>query len=240
MMNEEHRIKQRILDYAHNHGRIGFAQLVSDLGLKPNTARQYLSRLTREKKLVRVGSGEYMCSDKQTFVFIPTKDIEKLYGELRKGFPFADFCIYDGSIFNPLQHHVAVNLAIYVETNRDAVDSVFFRLKDTQKVVVYKRPGNNMMYDYVDLHEPCVIVKPFVTEAPVNKVNGIQTPTLEKLLVDIQKDDDLDYMRGVESLYMFQTAIDEYVLNTPRMLRYARRRGAFDDIDSLIKQSQRV
>lgn len=106
--------------------------------------------------------------------------------------------------------------------------------------MVYKRPGNDMMYDYVDLHEPCVIVKPFVTEAPVNKVNGIQTPTLEKLLVDIQKDEDLDYMRGVESLYMFRTAIDEYVLNTPRMLRYARRRGAFEDIDSLIKQSQRV
>lgn len=239
MMNEEHTIKQRILDYAHNHGRIGFAQLVSDLGLKPNTARQYLSRLSRGKKLVRVGNGEYMFPDKQIFMFIPTKDIEKLYNGLKEAFPLADFCIYDGSIFNSLQHHVAANHAIYVETNRDAVDSVFFRLKDTQKMV-YKRPGNDMMYDYVDLHEPCVIVKPFVTEAPVNKVNGIQTPTLEKLLVDIQKDDDLDYMRGVESLYMFQTAIDEYVLNTPRMLRYARRRGAFDDIDSLIKQSQRV
>lgn len=239
MMNEEHTIKQRILEHARDHGRVGFAQLVSDLGLKPNTARQYLSRLTKGKKLIRVGSGEYMLSDKQLFMFIPTKDIEKLYGRLKEAFPFADFCIYDGSIFNPLQHHMAVNHAIYVETNRDAVDSVFFRLKDSQKAV-YKRPDNDMMYDYVDLHKPCVIVKPFVTEAPVNKVNGIQTPTLEKLLVDIQKDDDLDYMRGIESLYMFQTAIDEYVVNTSKMLRYAKRRGAFDDINSLIKQSQSV
>ena len=91
MMNEEHTIKQRILNYARNHGRVGFAQLVSDLGLKPNTARQYLSRLSRGKKLVRVGNGEYMFPDKQIFMFIPTKDIEKLYNGLKEAFPLADF-----------------------------------------------------------------------------------------------------------------------------------------------------
>lgn len=239
MMNNEHTIKQRILAYARSHGRIGFAQLVSDLGVNPNTARQYLSRLTRGKKLVRVGSGEYMLSDKQIFMFIPSKDIEKLYSGLKERFPFTDFCIYDGSIFNPLQHHVSVNHAIYVETNRDAVDAVFSQLKDTQKIV-YKQPGADLMYDYVDLQEPCVIVKTFVTESPVNKVNGMCTPTLEKLLVDIQKDEDLDYMRGIESLYMFQTAIDQYVVNTPKMLRYAKRRGAYEYISSLIEKTQRI
>lgn len=240
MMNERNTGKLRILDYAHSHGRFGFAELVSDLGLGSNTARQYLSILTQAKKLARVGNGEYMLpNNKQVFMYIPTRDAEKLCDELKEAFPFTDFCIYDGSIFNPLQHHVSVNHAIYVETNRDAVDAVFSRLKDARKIV-YKRPGADVMYDYVDLREPCVIVKTFVTEAPVNKVNGMRTPTLEKLLVDIQKDEDLDYLRGIESLYMFQTAVDQYVINTQKMLRYAKRRGAYEKIHSLIEQTQRI
>ena len=227
------------MDYARSHGRIGFAQLVSDIGLNSNTAHQYLSALTKAKKLVRVSNGEYMLPNKQVFMYIPTRDVEKLYNGLKEELPFTDFCIYDGSIFYTLQHHVSVNHAIYVETNRDAVDAVFFRLKDTQKNV-YKQPDADVMYDYVDLQEPCIIVKTFVTESPVNKVNGLRTPTLEKLLVDIQKDDDFDYMRGIESLYMFQTAVDQYVVNTPKMLRYAKRRGAYENISSLIEQTRRI
>lgn len=239
MMNEGNTRKQRILDYARSHGRIGFAQLVSDLGLNSNTARQYLSALTKAKKLVRVSNGEYMLPDKPIFMYIPTKDVENLYKDLKAELPFTDFCIYDGSIFTPLQHHISVNHAIYVETNRDAVDAVFSRLKDTHKMV-YKQPGADVMYDYVDLQTPCIILKTFVTESPVNKINGMNTPTLEKLLVDIQKDDDLDYMRGIESLYMFQTAIDQYVVNISKMLRYAKRRGAYENINSLIKQAQQI
>ena len=231
--------KQRILDYARNHRRIGFAQLVSDLSLNPNTTRQYLSILTKDKKLIRAGNGEYMLPNKRIFMYIPAKNIEKIYNGLKKDLPFTDFCIYDGSIFTPLQHHVSVNHAIYVETNRDAVDTVFSRLKNLQKIV-YKEPDANVMYNYVDLRKPCIIVKSFVTESPVNKINGMRVPTLEKLLVDIQKDDDLDYMRGIESLYMFQTAIDQYVVNTSKMLRYAKRRGAYDKLHSLLEQAQHI
>ena len=42
------------------------------------------------------------------------------------------------------------------------------------------------------------------------------TPTIEKLLVDIQKDEDFDYMQGTEITYMYQTAFDLYTVNTPK------------------------
>lgn len=66
------------------------------------------------------------------------------------------------------------------------------------------------------------------------------TPTIEKLLVDIQKDEDFDYMQGTEITYMYQTAFDLYTVNTPKMLRYAKRRGAYDSTYSLIEQSQNM
>lgn len=128
-------------------------------------------------------------------------------------------------------------MPIYVETNRDAVDSVFARIKDSQKFV-YKQPDYAFMYDYVNLQDSCVIVKPFVTESPINEVNGVVVPTLEKLLVDIQKDDDFDYMRGTEASYIYQTAFDQYVINTQKLFRYARRRGAYENIRSLVKHLQ--
>lgn len=237
--NERNSIKQCILDHARRHERIGSSQLVSELGMKPNTARQYLSALAKGGKLVRIGNGEYMLTDKQVFSFIPTEALEKLYKGLKDELPFTDFCIYDGSIFTPLQHHVSVNHAIYIETNRDAVDTVFSQLKDSQRIV-YKQPDAAFMYDYVNLQEPCIIVKTFVTESPVNRVKGMWTPTLEKILVDIQKDDDFDYMRGTESLYMFRTAIDRYIVNTPKLLRYAKRRGAYESTRSLIEQSEQI
>ncbi len=235
MKNENYSIKPQILNYARNNGRFGISQLVSDLGMNINTVRQYLSALARENRIVRISNGEYMYTTKQTFRFIPSETLKRLYNELKEELPYTDFCIYDGGIFTPLQHHVSVNHAIYVETNRDTVDTVFSRLKDSTRNV-YKQPDAAFMYDYVNLQEPCVIVKTFVTESPVNRVDGIITPTIEKLLIDIQKDDDLDYMRGTESLYMFRTAFDLYVVNIPRLLRYAKRRGAYESTYSLITQ----
>ena len=237
-IDERYSIKQSILDYARNYGRIEVPQLVSGLGIKANTARQYLCTLAKENKIARTGNGEYMLTDKQMFSFAPTETLRKLYVGLKEKLPFTDFCIYDGSIFTTLQHHVSVNHAIYVETNRDAVDSVFSLLKDSD-MPVYKQPTAKFMYDYVNMHEPCIIVKTFVTESPVNKVDGMVTPTIEKLLVDIQKDEDFDYMQGTEITYMYQTAFDLYTVNTPKMLRYAKRRGAYDSTYSLIEQSRK-
>ena len=237
-IDERYSIKQSILDYARTYGRIEVPRLVSILGIKKNTARQYLCNLTKENKIARIGNGEYMLTDKQIFSFAPTETLRKLFNGLKEKLPFTDFCIYDGCIFNTLQHHVSVNHAIYVETNRDAVDSVFSLLKESD-MPVYKQPTAKFMYDYVNMHEPCIIVKTFVTESPVNKVDGMVTPTIEKLLVDIQKDEDFDYMQGTEITYMYQTAFDLYTVNTPKMLRYARRRGAYDSTYSLIELSQK-
>lgn len=239
MINDNHSIKQCVLDYAQNNERFGIDQLVTELKMRINTARQYLSALAKENKIMRIGNGEYMFTDKQVFRFIPSETLEKLYRELKEELPYTDFCIYDGSIFIPFQHHVSVNHAIYVETNRDAVDVVFAQLKESQNIV-YKQPNAAFMYDYVNLQDSCVIVKPFVTESPTNAINGVIVPTLEKILVDIQKDDDFDYMRGTEASYMYQTAFEQYVVNTQKLFRYAKRRGAYDNIQSLVKQLQLI
>ena len=204
--------------------------------MKPVTARQYLSSLAKDNELVRVAQGEYALPDKQSFRYVPSEEVKKIYDSLKSELPFTDFCIYDGSILSPIQHHLSINKAIYVEANRDAVESVFARLKESHEDV-YRQPDSAFMYDYVDLRNQCIIVKTLVTEAPLMTVDGVRVPTLEKMLVDTQKDADFDYVRGAESQYIYQMAFDLYTINTQRLLRYARRRGISQKIQELLRSA---
>lgn len=229
--------KTQILEYAHANRLVSADLLTTIFGMKPITARQYLSSLAKDNELVRVGHGVYVITQKQQFAYSPSDFVRKIHTELANELPFTDFCIYDGSILAPIQHHLSTNRAVYVETNRDAVDSVFARLREQYKNV-YKQPSVAFMSDYVDLREECIIVKALVTESPVMKVDGIKVPSLEKLLVDTQKDADFDYLRGSESFNMFQQAFDLFVINTGKMMRYAKRRGIDKEIEKLISQAR--
>lgn len=231
-MNET---KINILNYAAKHHIVSAPCLVSEYGIKTVTARQYLSDLYKAHELVRVGRGEYALSGKQQFSYEPTEEVIAIYRNLITELPFTDFCVYDGSIFSSIQHHLSINHAIYVETNRDTVESVFSRLKGKYKDV-FRQPTSTFMYDYVDLKNQCIIVKTLVTESPLINTNGVKVPTLEKILVDILKDDDFDYMRGSEEYYMYQMAFELYTVNIPKIMRYARRRGISDTVSKLIKQ----
>lgn len=229
--------RNQIMDYAATHGSVNANKLMAAYGMKPTTARQYLSTLAKESALVRVGQGEYALPQKQAFTYSPSKKAKDIYKALKAQLPFTDFCVYDGSILSSIQHHLSINHAIYVETNRDAVESVFARLKEKHKKV-YRQPDATFVNDYIDLREPCVIVKALVTESPLMDVQSVRVPTLEKLLVDTQKDSDFDYLQGAESLYMYQMAFELYNINTQRLMRYAKRRGIGQEIQELITQAK--
>lgn len=233
-MNEAVTIEKAILDYATKRDRFGFSQIIENLGINRNSARHYLSKLARSKKIDRIGNGVYQLHSKQEYKYLPSEALIQLYGDLKKFLPYADFCLYSGNIFSPLQHHLSINNAKYIETNRDVIDTVFNKLKETD-IPVYKQPDSDFIYDYVDLQKSCFIIKPFVTEAPIKKINNIVVPSLEKIIVDIHRDPDLDYMRGSESYYMFEAAFDQYLINTSKLMRYARRRGCEDKLLSLIR-----
>jgi hypothetical protein len=224
-----------IMDYASRHAFLTVDDIVTEFGIKLSTARQLLSRLTACGHLSRVGYGKYaIAKTKEAFPIHVPQSVKDIYNELHTALPFTDFCVYSGTLLEPLQHHVSMNHAIYVETNRDAVDAVFSRLKNEHEQV-YRQPDAKFMNDYVDLSTECIIVKPLVTESPVTEVNGVPSPMLEKLLVDILKDTDFDYLHGIEYDYMLENAIDQYSISTSRLTRYARRRGIQDSIQNKIK-----
>ena len=190
----------------------------------------YLSKLCKQGKIHRIGRGLYTAQKKQTFNVVVTEQARKLYNELKTAFPLADFCVYHGSTFIPLLHDLAFNNCIYVETNRDATESVFNHLRNSMNDHLFLAPNLDAMYRYVDVRQHNVIVKPMVTESPVALDKGMPIPTLEKLLVDIRVDKDFHYMQGYEGFLIFRTAVTDFIVNQNKLLRYAERRGIKEEV----------
>ena len=229
---------QDIMNYAALKPYFRLQDLYAYFDGEANISRQtiswYLTKLTETGQLHRIGHGRYSIQDKQHFEVIPTEEQLSLNEELKQRWPFAHFCIYNGSIIGPLQHHLAANNITYIETEREATSAVFNHLRDEGRVA-YLRPTRDLIYNYIDLSKPAIFVKPLITESPVLKSNGVLVPTLEKLLVDLQKDQDFFYLQEAEGIYIFQNALSLYTINESRLLRYASRRGIRKEIETNIK-----
>jgi hypothetical protein len=118
---------------------------------------------------------------------------------------------------------------ILIEVEKEATQSVFFFLKEN-KYSVFVEPTKELIEKYIPYEKETLIVKALVSEAPVQMINKVSIPTLEKMLVDIFCDDLIfAAQQGAEMRTIFQEAIDKYVINENRMLRYADRRRKKDN-----------
>ena len=229
---------QNIMNYATLHPDFGlqdlYAYMDGNTGINRQTLSWYLTKLTESGQLRRIGHGKYARQTKQQFVISPTDEDRSLSEILRQHWPFAHFCIYNGSVISPLQHHLAANNITYIETEREATSAVFNYLRDEGRTA-YLKPTRDLIYNYIDLSQPAIFVKPLITESPVQENEGVLVPTLEKLLVDLQKDQDFFYLQEAEGVNIFRNALSLYSINQSRLLRYASRRGIRKEIETIIQ-----
>ena len=207
-------------------------------GIERNTLSWHLSNLCKLGKLRRLGRGIYTLQDKAIFQVKASRKVRSLYKKLHKEFPYADFCIYDGSILTPLLHDLSPNASIYIETNRDVTESVFNHLNQRYQGRIFLTPTKEITSTYIDFSKDNVIVKPLVTESPLTDDNGVPMPTLEKILIDTRTDADFYYLHGYENQEMLRTAMDHYDVNQTRLLRYADRRNEKESILNDLKEIQ--
>ena len=119
---------------------------------------------------------------------------------------------------------------LMVEVDKDAVESVFFLLKDL-KYPVFLDPTKEILNTYMPAGKETWIVKSLVTEAPIQKISDLYTTTIEKMLVDLFCDTViLDAQQGSEKDRIFKGAIEKYIINENKMLRYADRRGKKEQV----------
>ena len=90
---------------------------------------------------------------------------------------------------------------------------------------------------YINTYE-AIIIRPLISESPLQLVDKIKTPTIEKILVDIAGDVEFSFLQGVEINYVYNTIFEKHNVNKNKLLRYASRRGRKPVVEELIKTNK--
>jgi hypothetical protein len=192
--------------------------------LKATTINWRIYALVQMGILARIGRGKFTLGNSRIFIPEINSKLKTINSMLKKEFPFLDICLWKTSSFNEFMIHQPGRFYILIEVEKDATQSVFFFLKDA-KYSVFIDPTKDLIEKYFPDEREILIVKPLITEAPVQDIEGLNTTTLEKMLVDVFCDDViLSAQQGSEMRIIFQEAMNKYTVNENRMIRYADRR----------------
>lgn len=233
------RIDDIIMEFASNHLEFNADDAFEYCLTKEKSTlpyiRKVLMRLVNNGKLIRPSRGVYLKPDKGVFRPQVSRDVREIYQTLKSKYPFTKICVYEGPWISPLLHHIASNQTIYIEVEKDASEFVFDNLKAGGVKAFYK-PDQDMVYRYINLDERNVFVKNLVSEAPLQKIEGILVSTLEKILVDIYCDQDFSYLQGSEYERIAENAMTIFNINKTKLLRYAKRRGVKEELEKIYNE----
>lgn len=122
-----------------------------------------------------------------------------------------------------------------VETEAAAVEGVFQAIQKEGEQVFFAKDAD-VIHRYSVANKRTTIVKALVTEAPLLKLEGVYTVTLEKLLVDLLCDTALFVaFQGHEITTIYSEAFSRFAINQHKLLRYAQRRGKRSVAEKLLK-----
>ncbi len=229
-----------IMTYAENRESFRFSDLLSYLNsiltISKVTLSWYLREMVKDNILFKLGRGIYTSRQHKAVCYTPRlRDKAIKIGKLIAGaFPFIEISVFDGQVLSDFQHHISSNNIIYIEVEREAMESVFHWLKG-EGYKTYLNPNKDFVYDNIDISKEALIVKPLISESPLTEIRGVSTPRIEKILVDIMCDDDMDYLHGSEWHYIFDHVMNSFSVNRSTLLRYASRRNAKDKIGKALE-----
>lgn len=204
--------------------------------VKQSTVNWRVYNLVQEGILTRVGRGKFILGAGRSFIPKIDSRAKALYNRLTKQFPYLQVCIWHTSIFNELMLHQQGRFYTLVEVEKEATESVFYFLREVH-LNVFLDPGLDILNRYAQGGKDIIIIKPLVSEAPMQKVDGVNTVSIEKLMVDIFCDDLIfAAQQGAEMEFIFTEAYSRYTVNESRMLRYADRRRKKTAFDSYLKR----
>ena len=174
--------------------------------------------------LNRIGRGKFNLGEGKSYIPEIDKKIIILNNRLRKHYPYLTICLWSTSVFNEFMLHQPGRFYLLVEADRDGTESIFHYMKE-KKYSVFLNPTKELFQRYIPDEKETWIVKSLVSEAPTQNISGINTATIEKMLVDIFCDPlTFDAQQGSELEMIFRKSFEKYTVNENKMLRYADRR----------------
>ena len=203
--------------------------------IKPTTINWRVYTLVQEGVLQRIGRGKFTLGEGKIFVPEISSATKSLFKKLKAEIPFANLCVWNTSVLNEFMHHQPNQFFMLVETDKETTNAVFYFLREIKKSV-FIEPTKDILEKYVVNENEVFVIKPLITEAPMQNINGVKTASIEKMLVDIFCDAVIFLaQQGAEMRTIFKNAFDKYTINQSKMLRYADRRKKKEELNQFVK-----
>lgn len=229
--------KEKIQTYFNEQSTISKGRLVEFIlkdfpELKKSSINVYLSRLKKEGLIKNPARGVYALMGNE--IYSPTIDnkLKRLFNKIKKDYPFVEFCIWNTKWLNEFMRHQPFKFYTVMELDKDVAESVFYVLKELGKQV-FIEPDAETFELYINNSEDVIILKHLISEAPLQEVENIMIPTLEKLLVDMTIDTKVYAAQQGEIKFIYANAFEKYEVNKNKMKRYAYRRNRENEVETL-------
>jgi len=236
-------IKELRNAFAHDqsisvHDLIQFFQRFEEK-VKRSTVDWRIYELTKLGILHRIGRGSYSLSKTNYFKPEVSRSLKLLFGIIKNQFPYLNICVWNTKLINEFMLHQPGRFYTILEVDKDAMESVFYDLKD-QGRDVFLNPSEEVLSKYVVSKKEPIIITSLITEAPLEEIDGVKTTSLEKVLVDICSNETLfSAQQGAELTRIYETAFEKYTISETKLLRYARRRNKKEVVEQQIKKTKK-
>src|SRR5699024_7082685 len=190
--------------------------------LKRSTLRWRIYELKKRGVLKTVKRGWYSLDTKNKWKPELTNNLEQIYNSIHNEFPYIEFCLWTTKWLRQYSHHMPTASLTLIETEKDTEEFVFRYLKNTLKEPVLLKPNVKEVNTYVDWSQLNVFVKTLTSQSPLDEVDGIHVPKLEKIIVDLFLDHvALRAFKGRELRTIYKNLFEQYSINWSTLKRYA-------------------
>ena len=202
---------------------------------KPTTVNWRIYTLVKSGVLQRIGRGKFTLGEGKNYIPEISATTKNIFKKLKAEFPFANLCVWNTSVLNEFMLHQPNQFFVLIETDKETINAVFYFLREIKKSV-FIDPAKDILEKYVVNENEVFVVKSLVSEAPTQNINGVETATIEKILVDIFCDDVIfSAQQGSEMRTIFKEVFEKYTINQSKMLRYADRRRKKEELNIFAK-----
>jgi len=204
--------------------------------LKKTTFRWRVHSLKNDGVIYSPKRGLYLIESKDVFKPVIDKKLYNLYKKIKNQFPYSDICIWETAWLNKYMVHQAISNNIIVEIDKEATSSTLAFLQESIKNV-YLNPGKREMENYIQSGINNIIIKDLPIDSPVDNLETITIPRIEKIIVDLFVDVELyNTYQGGELKNIYEEFFSNFNINQSTIKRYATRRSVGDRLIVYLKE----
>lgn len=170
----------------------------------------------------------YSIVKKPIYKYLPSKELEDIYNEIKIEYPNIRTIVWDTAIINEFTLHYAMTNYVIVETEKIAVELIVNLLKEKflkKYTIVTEEIFVRNKEIYLN-SERILVVKGLHIKSPL--IDGKKI-AIEKIMVDLYKDELYVHFQGKELETIYENIFNKYEINMKKLLSYAKYRTNIEE-----------